>query len=165
MPDWTCTDIPYHQPPGPPLTPRGIQEAEQLGGYLKQVGVHRLFSSPLERAFHTARIVARHTGVPYEIQNGLIEWQPGDTEEAVCQRIWPVFEHASQLSQEIGPVGLVTHGGPIAMLLQALGMDADTLAAQRVFDHSNPVPTAGAWQVDPGVAPGAWVLRLVFQPA
>ena len=164
LPDWTCKAIPYHQPPGPPLTPQGVQEAGQLGSYLQQVGVQRLFSSPLERALCTAQIVSRITGVPYEIQDGLIEWQPGDTEETVRQRIWPVFELASRLSQKIGPVGLVTHGGPIAMLLLTLGMSVETLAAQRVFDHGNPMPTAGVWQVSPDDDRCTWNLQLVFQP-
>lgn len=164
LPDWTCKDIPYHQPPGPPLTQQGIQEAERLGGYLEQAGVQRLFASPLERALHTAQIVSQIMGVPYEIQDGLIEWQPGDTEEVVTRRIWPVFELASQLSREVGPVGLVTHGGPIAMLLQALGMSAQTLAAQRVFDHSNPLPTAGVWKVSQNGNLHSWDLQLDFQP-
>jgi broad specificity phosphatase PhoE len=164
LPDWNCKDIPYHQPPGPPLTPQGIQEAEQLGGFLKQAGVQRLLTSPLERAIHTTQIVAEITGVSYEIQDGLIEWQPGDTEETACRRVWPVFELASQLSQEIGPVGLVTHGGPIAMLLLSLGMDAATLAAQRVYDHGNPLPTAGVWRAIPNGFFGKWALSLVFQP-
>lgn len=168
LPDWTCKDIPYHQPPGPPLTPQGVQEAEQVGNYLKQAGVKRLFTSPLERALHTTQIASQVTGAPYEIQDGLIEWQLEDTEETVTRRIWPVFECASRLSLEVGPVGLITHGGPIAMLLLALGMSAQTLAAQRVFDHSNPLPTAGVWQAslkgEINSEANDWLLQLVFQP-
>jgi broad specificity phosphatase PhoE len=164
LPDWTRTDIPYHLPPGPPLTSQGIQEAGQLAHFLKGVGVRRLFSSPLERALHTTQIVAQVTGAPYEINPGLIEWQPDDTEETVRQRIWPVFELASQISQVEGSVGLITHGGPIGVLLLALGLSAEALNAQRVFDHRNPVPTAGAWQALQNGMPESWSLRLVFQP-
>ena len=163
-PDWTLKDIPYHIPPGPPLTEQGLQEAEQLGLYLKQAGVQRLFASPLERALHTARIAARACDIPLEIDQGLIEWQPNDIPESVHQRIWPAFEAACQVSQQIGPVGLVTHGGPISVLLRDLGMTEEDLAARRVFDHRNPVPTAGAWEVSQDGEAGSWSLRLVFQP-
>jgi broad specificity phosphatase PhoE len=121
-------------------------------------------SSPLERALCTAQIASRIASVPYEIQDNLIEWQPGDTEETVTGRIWSVFERASQLNYQFGPVGLVTHGGPIAMLLLALGMSTETLAAQRVFDHGNPLPTAGVWQVSQDDERCAWELKLVFKP-
>lgn len=164
LPDWTRSDIPYHQPPGPSLTPQGLQEAQQLSFFLKNAGVQRLLVSPLERALQTAQIVARISKIHYEIHAGLIEWQPEDSEESVRARICPVFELAHTLSRQAGPVGLVTHGGPIAVLLSNLGMDAATLAGQRVFDHGNPVPTAGVWQAFPNEFTGEWALSLVFQP-
>ena len=53
-PDWSRTDLPYHLLPGPPLVPQGEAEAAELGRFLREAGVSRLYTSPLERARRTA---------------------------------------------------------------------------------------------------------------
>ena len=65
-----------------------------------------------------------------------------------------------------GPIALFSHGGPILALLSALGIDDTTLETLRIYDHRNPLPPAGVWQVSPGDPAEAFVrdLRLVFVP-
>lgn len=164
-PDWTRNDVPYYKPPGPPLTEHGRIEAELLGAYLKDSDISRLYTSPLERCQHTAEIAADLTGAPMQVEHGLIEWQPGETPEAVRQRMWMVFEQVQRAADDDHIAGLVTHGGPIAMLLSALGMDEATLQSWRKFDHGNPVPPAGVWQATRGDIDGGWDLALVFNPS
>ncbi|MGI0060766.1 MAG: histidine phosphatase family protein, partial [Nitrosotalea sp.] len=48
---------------GFPLTELGIQQAEQIGKFLKSFNVSRIYCSPVERAEHTAKIVANHVGL------------------------------------------------------------------------------------------------------
>ena len=161
-PDWSRSDLAYHVPPGPPLVEQGRQEAQALGGFLRGVGVRRLFTSPLERCQVTAEIAAAAAQLAVQVEGGLIEWQPGEDKATVTARMWPVFEAALRAGEADGPVGLVSHGGPIAMLLLRLGMDEATLAAQRCFDHGNPLPPAGAWEARRDG--DGWRLSLAFTP-
>lgn len=163
QPDWSRTDLLYHQPPGPPLTAEGIQQAHRLGQFLRQTGVRRLYTSPLERCEHTARIVGEMVALFPETQPGLIEWQPGEDVPAVQARLDPVFARAVAESQE-GPVALFTHGGPIAAQLMALGMSEGEVDSFRIFDRKNPVPPAGAWLASRPEAGHAWRLALAFNP-
>jgi broad specificity phosphatase PhoE len=163
-PDWSRSDIPYFIPPGPPLSPRGLAEAADLAGFLQTTQVKRLLSSPLERCLHTAQIVSDVTGAPWQVVDGLAEWQPHESKETVLARALPVFEQAWQAATGVGgPVALFTHGGPILALLSALGMDDAQLDRLRIYDHRNAAPPAGVWQVTPGEH-AARDLRLVYVP-
>jgi broad specificity phosphatase PhoE len=160
-PDLTRRELPYHEVPGPPLTELGEREAAALGEYLRRVGVRRLYTSPLERCQRTARIAARSSGAQVLEDGQLIEWQPGEDSVAVRGRIWPVFEAVCQQGET---AGLVTHGGPIRVLLEALGMDPGELSAQHSYDNGNPLPPAGVWRVHRDGRQGEWELRLDFSP-
>jgi len=62
-------------------------------------------------------------------------------------------------------VALVTHGGPVGVLLKELGLpDRDLDAYRRRFDRNNPLPPAGAWKASRLPASSAWSLSLVFTP-
>ena len=80
-PDWNRKDIPYHLPPGPPLTEQGLVEAHALGQFLRLVDVQQLWTSPLERCQHTAEIIAGITGAPVTVNQELREWQPQERKE------------------------------------------------------------------------------------
>lgn len=168
-PDWNRPDLPYHIPPGPPLSPQGLAEAQALAGFLQTTGVQRLLTSPLERCLHTAQIVSAATGASWQVVDGLREWQPHENKQIVLARALPVVEQAWHEVQGNGassPVALFSHGGPILALLSALGIDDGALETLRIYDHRNPLPPAGVWQVSPGDS-GMQVdrdLRLVFVP-
>jgi len=164
-PDWARKDLPYHLPPGPPLTQQGQQEASALGVFLKQSGVTQIYTSPLERCLVTAQIAAAVANCAVKTLPELIEWQPGEEYGAIRVRLCAVFQMALTTSDGGGPVALVTHGGPIGCLLKELGMDDATLEQQRTFDHRNPLPPAGAWEVSRTSPDAPWVFRLAFIPA
>lgn len=167
-PDWTRTDIPYHIPPGPPLSAQGLIEARTAAQFLRKAGVRRVYSSPLERCLHTARLTAEAAAAPLEVLDGLREWQPQESLAVVLARALPVVQEVWQglLDGAEGPVALFTHGGPIMALLGALGIDDATMETLRVYDHRNPVPPAGIWQISPAEAgdENELDLRLVFVP-
>jgi broad specificity phosphatase PhoE len=160
-PDFERKDIPYHLPPGPPLTAQGRAEAVALGDFLRRQGVQRLSSSPLERTVHTAQKAAELSGIPWQIDPDLIEWQPDETSSAVRRRTSRAFDRLLDGAGAL-PAGLVSHGGPIGQLLVVLGMDEKDLAMVRKYDHGNPLPPAGAWQAT--YESGKWQLDLVFIP-
>lgn len=163
-PDWSRTDLPYHIPPGPPLTPQGQSEANELGIFLKEVGIVAISGSPLERCWHTAQIAAAHLSLTAYQDEGLSEWKPGEKHDEVYGRIGPVWDRAVQTASDSGPVALVTHGGPVAVLLDRLGLIPEALNHyKRLFDRNNPLPPAGAWQATQ--TDGQWQLKLAFTPA
>ena len=104
-----------------------------------------------------------------EVVDALREWQPHENKQIVLARALPVVEqawHEVQGNGASGPVARFSHGGPILALLSALGIDDPTLETLRIYDHRNPLPPAGVWQVSPGDT-GAQAdrdLRLVFVP-
>ncbi len=161
-PDWERKDIPYHVPPGPPLTDLGLAEAEALGLYLKTAGVRCLYVSPLERTLHTAQIAARIAGADLIVDDRLREMPPGEPAQVVWERVAALVEQAIA-EADGGPVGLVSHGGPVSVILEQMGVDRAMLKSQ-VFDHGNPIPPAGAWQMRQAGPDAAWQFALVFDP-
>lgn len=163
-PDWSRTDLPYHLPPGPPLTAQGEDEANELGRYLKEAGIVAISGSPLERCWRTAQIAAAHVGLTADQEVGLSEWRPDEKHDDIHARIWPVWNKAIQTATDSGPVALVTHGGPVAVLLDRLGLIPEALTHyKKLFDRHNPLPPAGAWQATRTDA-DTWQLTLAFTP-
>jgi broad specificity phosphatase PhoE len=163
-PDWNRKDLPYHLPPGPSLTEKGKEEAKWLGNYLKQVGARSLFVSPLERCKETASIVSQIFPMQVKEELRIIEWQPEEDENHVQIRMRAVFDEICYGSGIAGPIGLVTHGGPIRVLLASLGLPPEVLAAHRIYDHMNPSPPAGVWIANREIENVPWQLELVFAP-
>jgi broad specificity phosphatase PhoE len=162
-PDWSRTDIPYFIPPGPPLTAQGEAEAAQLSAFLRDAGVRQILTSPLERCQRTAQIAAESLALPFAIDNGLTEWKPGDKEDEIKARFRPVWEQAQTFCGQVGPVALVTHGGPIALWLSELGVDKLVIDHhKKLFDRNNPLPPAGAWLAER--LNESWSLSLAFVP-
>ncbi len=166
-PDWQRRDIPYDIHPGPMLTRKGEQEAEELAAFLKVQGLARLYYSPFERSAKTAKIVAALNGIPAIEEPKLAEWRGVDEpESSVRLRMLSIFEQAARESGNGGdPIGLVSHGGPIALLLLALGMAREELSKYRtMFDTTNPLPPAGAWLVEQNPGEERWRFEMVFRP-
>jgi probable phosphoglycerate mutase len=164
-PDWNRTDIRYDIPPGPPLVAQGEAEAKQLGEFLKTTGITHLYASPLERASRTAQIAAEALGLEVETMLGIAEWERGESESSVLARCRTCLDTALDESLTRGPLALVSHGGPIRLLLADLGLDHDEMAYyRRTFDRENPVPPAGVWRIE-RLADGRMAKsELVFTP-
>ncbi len=164
-PDWSRTDIPYDIPPGPPLLVKGEHEAELLGVFIRQAGLKKLYHSPLERTKRTAQIIAQVAGIGLQEDLSLAEWRSDENAQLVGVRLLPTWEKVIAECEHVGSIGLVTHGGPITVLLRHLGMDQDTLGGFcHTFDHHNPLPPAGVWLAKRDVDSPDWDLSLVFTP-
>ena len=63
--------------PGVPLTETGIDQAEKAAKFLEQMNISAIYSSPIERARHTAEIVGKHNSLDVTIDDRLIELDMG----------------------------------------------------------------------------------------
>ena len=63
--------------PNIPLTEKGIEQAKNTAKFLEQMNIAAIYSSPIERAKHTAEIVARHNSLDVTIDDRLIELDMG----------------------------------------------------------------------------------------
>src|SRR5687767_12761684 len=165
-PDWSMTNIPYDIHPGPPLSPKGEKEAEALAEFLKAQGIVKLYYSPFARSARTAEIILARSGIPCVEEIRLVEWCKADEKmDKVAERMALVFDDIARESALTGPVALVSHGGPIACLLLALGIERDTLSVfRKKFDGSNPLPPAGVWTAEWNEEQKTWDLQLRFTP-
>ncbi len=164
-PDLDRHDLVYHLPPGPPLTAAGLQEANALAEFLSGMNIDRLYSSPLERCLQTAGIIAEKLGLQIQIEPGLAEIHPKESESALKNRVWPVWEAITDGSDMNNAAAVVTHGAPISLLLKELKLDETLLTvARQQFDHSNPLPPAGVWKAERLVGEHTWQLELAFIP-
>ena len=164
-PDWDRKDIRYDAPPGPPLVAQGEDEAAQLGELFRQAGVHLIYVSPYLRTLRTAEIAAEVAGAPVSVSEALSEYTREDNDSIVYARLAPFFDSAWEDAKTMGPVAMITHGGPVRVLLEKLGASQDHLwHYRRQFDHQNPIPPAGAWAITRPPNPGAWQVRLAFAP-
>jgi broad specificity phosphatase PhoE len=168
-PDWSRTDLRYDIPPGPPLTEKGEAEAKALGEFLQSANISHIFASPLERTTRTAQIAAATLGlngdIKVEIADDLAEWERGEAEANVLTRFRAFLDEAFEMSAVRGPVALVTHGGPIRILLANLGLErAEIDYYRRLFDRDNPVPPAGVWRIKRGLDGRMEKPELVFTP-
>ena len=62
---------------GVPLTKAGIEQAESIAKYLKSLDISAIYSSPIERASHTAEIVAKNNSLDYELDDRITEIEMG----------------------------------------------------------------------------------------
>ena len=62
---------------GVPLTKTGIEQAGRIAKYLKPLDISAIYSSPIERAKHTAEIVAENNSLDYQLDDRLIEIDMG----------------------------------------------------------------------------------------
>ncbi len=63
--------------PGVPLTDKGITQAQQTAELLEHMNISAIYSSPIQRAKHTAEIVGKHNSIDVEIDDRLIELDMG----------------------------------------------------------------------------------------
>ena len=63
--------------PGVPLTEKGIDQAKNAAKFLEHMNISAIYSSPIERAKHTAEIVGKHNSIDVIIDDRLIELDMG----------------------------------------------------------------------------------------
>jgi broad specificity phosphatase PhoE len=69
------------------LTDNGKRNAVALGERLKQIHFNAIYSSPIERAVKTAKLIRSHRMIPIRLEEGLKEINFGDWEGKVKEEI------------------------------------------------------------------------------
>ena len=59
------------------LTKTGLEQAERIAKYLKPLDISTIYSSPIERASHTAEIVAKNNSLDHNLDDRLTEIDMG----------------------------------------------------------------------------------------
>jgi probable phosphoglycerate mutase len=144
------------QPPGTPLSERGLAQARRLAARLAGEGIARIVSSDLARARMTAEEVRRATGAPLELEPMLQERNFGDLRGRPYAELgfdpfapdyhppagesWAEFEARVALAwrrvEEIaarspGPLAVVSHGLVCrAVALRHLAIDPEARAGE-----------------------------------
>ena len=159
------TGIRYDIAPGPPLTPKGEDEAARLGERLRDAGVAKIYASPLERTRQTAEIAGEAGAISVEHgQEHIREHVRGEDAVDVLDRMKTFFNDAAAESAEAGPVAIISHGSPIRLLVEHLGFNKQAIEHYRKqFDYQNPSPPAGLWHAEQQ-ADGTWQVALVWTP-
>jgi len=62
---------------GIPLTETGVKQAEHTAEFLQHMNISAIYSSPIQRAKHTAEIVGKHNSLDVTIDERLIELDMG----------------------------------------------------------------------------------------
>ena len=74
------------------LTPLGMEQAQQTAEYLhKNYQIDLLYSSPLQRAYNTARPISQIFNLPIKTEEDLQEINGGDWEEKTPERILELY--------------------------------------------------------------------------
>jgi len=164
-PDWNRKDIRYDVAPGPDLIPQGEEEAAQLGVFLRDAGVTRIVASPLVRTHRTAQIAGAIAEAPVTIDEAVREYSREENDQIVFDRFHSRLAALFREAANQGPIAIVTHGGPVRVLLERFGIDRDQLwHYRRQFDHQNPLAPAAAWELTRAAPDAAWHMRLAFSP-
>ncbi|KAI8144762.1 histidine phosphatase superfamily [Fennellomyces sp. T-0311] len=74
--DWVTETphLPTNLPQDPPLSELGLKQAAELGDYLKDKHIERVYCSPFYRCLQTVTPLIKATGVPLYLDNSMSEW-------------------------------------------------------------------------------------------
>jgi 2,3-bisphosphoglycerate-dependent phosphoglycerate mutase len=129
------------QEPDAPLTEIGQQQAIALAGWLSDVSIGRIISSPFVRAYQSIAPLSEHLGLTIEVDDRLVErvlspvplddWRQrlaetfidldlsfgeGESSRTAMMRGISVVDRAMQ--QTTDPVVIVTHGNLMTLILK-----------------------------------------------
>ena len=78
----------------PPLSPKGVTDAERIAERLASEGIRRMYSSPLRRALQTAQALASRSHLDFEVLLDLREVDVGvlDGKSSKSKKNWEIYE-------------------------------------------------------------------------
>jgi probable phosphoglycerate mutase len=104
---------------GVPLTDTGIKQAEHTAELLEHMNVSAIYSSPIQRAKHTAEIVGKHNSIDVNIGELEIAHNGVETFDQVKKRVLGIVDHVTEKHPDENVV-LVTHMDPIKAMLSTI---------------------------------------------
>jgi alpha-ribazole phosphatase len=125
----------YQGQADPPLNPTGWEQAQALRGQLAGQRFEAVYSSDLQRALTTARVLADSLGLPVRAEPGLREIRLGEWEGLLQSEIETRYAEA-WLSRRADPVRARAPGGESAEeVAERVWAAADQIAARHPGGH------------------------------
>lgn len=106
-----------------PLNARGFQQAAEIAQSLRQVEIHAIYSSDLQRALQTAQAVARVKNLPVHIDRRLREIHQGEWQGLHISEIQANYQDEFQRRQA-SPMDTAPPGGETALQVLERAKDA-----------------------------------------
>ncbi|KAI8384764.1 histidine phosphatase superfamily [Radiomyces spectabilis] len=124
--DWVTDNphLPTNLKNDPPLSELGREQAQELGAFLKDKGIERVYSSPFYRVLQTVYPLIEETDVPLHLDNCMSEWYG-----AAYDRYLPPapFEKLKELFPKLD----LSHESSIPL---PVGVETVSICHQRVRD-------------------------------
>ncbi len=92
-----------------PLDDNGIAEAEAAAAFLKNYPIVKIVTSPLDRAYHTAMMVAEVNQAPILKDRMLLPWDLGELSGKSREEYGPVLQHYIDNPEQTVPGGESLH--------------------------------------------------------
>jgi broad specificity phosphatase PhoE len=116
LPDYRVQQ-PGDEPPGPPLSAIGFDQARQAAGALRGFPVTRICCSPLMRTMQTAETLGRCLGLPVQRDGDLREWHRTESLHEVTVRMTRWLTRWLRGAEPCAAV--VSHASPLLALLRS----------------------------------------------
>lgn len=91
-----------------PLTARGIEDGRELGLYLEDVDLDKIYSSPLERAYETSLIIRGERPIDIQVLDGLREMSfgvfEGKSKEEINEKYSKTYYNYWHRPQDYQPI-------------------------------------------------------------
>lgn len=96
----------------PPLSPKGVADAERIAERLASEGIRRIYSSPLRRALQTAQALASRSHLDFEVLLDLREVDVGvlDGKSSKSKKNWEIYERVLE-RWSVGDLEAAFEGG------------------------------------------------------
>jgi probable phosphoglycerate mutase len=130
---------------GFPLTDLGVQQAQKIGEFLKPFNVSKIYSSPIERAEQTAKIVANKVGLGCDFDERLTEIEMGAFSgmhyDEMYSRLGNIFLKFYQGHHEVGNNGIETFARVKKRVLDMVDRCTKKHAGQNILlvTHMDPI--------------------------
>jgi probable phosphoglycerate mutase len=82
------------------LTERGIEQAKALARNLQGVPFSQVYTSPIKRAYQTAKILSKALGIPMEVTDALREFDCGVLEGKSDPESWAIYDRVFEQWQQ-----------------------------------------------------------------
>jgi len=138
--------------PGVHLNQEGRLHAQATAEKLKEAPLKAIYSSPLERAFETAEIIAQPHGLPVTVRPGLVEtncgeWQDKSVKGLSRLKAWRVVQNAPSRFRFPGGEAFTETQLRICQEVEALCREHDPKDVVACVSHADPIRLAVAFFV------------------
>jgi probable phosphoglycerate mutase len=138
--------------PGVHLNDKGRAEAEALAEALKDTPLKAVYSSPLDRAFETAQIIAKPHGLQVQKRPDLIETALGDWEGKSVKRLsrdkrWRTLQQHPSQFQFPGGEWMVDQQARLVREVQTLSAQHKAKDQFAVVSHADPLKLIIAYYI------------------